>query len=175
MQELRIIPDHDAPNPRLEYDHLGTLWITENRHFCGDKGAEYPDDSSPVCLPVFAYIHGGIALNTKGFSCPWDSGQAGWIYVTRDKLIKEYGSDTPESRERAENCLHSEVQEYSAFLNGDVYCFSVIETTTCDSCGHENEKVVDSCCGFYGPDPDKNGMAENLEKPLSEYNVTFDN
>lgn len=42
-----------------------------------------------IILPVFKYEHGNIVLNTGGFSCPWDSGQCGWIYAHKDKFRKE--------------------------------------------------------------------------------------
>ena len=30
-------------------------------------------------------------MNTTGFSCPWDSGQVGWIYATKQKFRDETG------------------------------------------------------------------------------------
>ena len=35
-----------------------------------------------VILPLYLYDHSGITMNTCGFSCPWDSGQVGWIYAS---------------------------------------------------------------------------------------------
>lgn len=32
-----------------------------------------------LMLPLYLYDHSGITMNTTGFSCPWDSGQVGWI------------------------------------------------------------------------------------------------
>ena len=40
-----------------------------------------------VILPLYLYDHSGITMNTCGFSCPWDSGQVGWIYA--DKAMIE--------------------------------------------------------------------------------------
>jgi len=34
--------------------------------------------------PVYAYIHGGMILSLKPFSCPWDSGLTGYIWTNRD-------------------------------------------------------------------------------------------
>jgi len=36
-----------------------------------------------VILPLYLYDHSGITMNTTGFSCPWDSGQVGWIYALK--------------------------------------------------------------------------------------------
>ncbi len=30
-------------------------------------------------------------MNTTGFSCPWDSGQVGWVFVSKKKVREEYG------------------------------------------------------------------------------------
>jgi len=40
-----------------------------------------------VILPLYLYDHGGITMNTGGFSCRWDSGQVGWIYASKESLI----------------------------------------------------------------------------------------
>ena len=39
-----------------------------------------------VFLPLYLFDHSGITMNTSGFSCPWDSGQVGWIFCTPDIL-----------------------------------------------------------------------------------------
>jgi len=91
-----------------------------------------------VILPVYLYDHSGLTINTTGFSCPWDSGQLGWIYATHESVIKEYGAVTPETLEKAENLLRSEVEEYDLYLTGQCYGFKLYE-------GH-NE--INSCWGF---------------------------
>ena len=42
-----------------------------------------------VILPLYLYDHSGITMNTCGFSCPWDSGQVGWIYADKAMIDKE--------------------------------------------------------------------------------------
>lgn len=44
-----------------------------------------------VILPLFLYDHSGITMSTSVFSCPWDSGQVGWIYASKQKFIDETG------------------------------------------------------------------------------------
>ena len=44
-----------------------------------------------VALPLYLYDHSGITMNTSGFSCPWDSGQVGWIYCTKKRFREETG------------------------------------------------------------------------------------
>jgi septum formation topological specificity factor MinE len=89
-------------------------------------------------LPVYMYDHSGICLNTSGFSCRWDSGQVGFIYVEKEKLIKEGLSDKSDSE--ILEYLRNEVKTYSQYLEGDVYHYSI----------EKDETDIDSCGGFYG-------------------------
>jgi hypothetical protein len=43
-----------------------------------------------IVLPLYLYEHSGVTINTTGFSCPWDSGQVGIIFVTREKVREEF-------------------------------------------------------------------------------------
>lgn len=100
-----------------------------------------------ISLPLYAYEHGAITISTGGFSCPWDSGQIGFIYVARDSLDKERITE-----EEAIANLKAEVEEYDQYLQGDVWEF-VLE---------EDGEEVDSCGGFFGDDWRKNGMADHV-------------
>lgn len=44
-----------------------------------------------VILPLYLYDHGSITMSTGAFSCPWDSGQVGWIYASKKTFIDETG------------------------------------------------------------------------------------
>jgi hypothetical protein len=43
-----------------------------------------------IVLPVYMYDHSGTALSTTPFSCRWDSGQVGYIYVDYTDIRKVY-------------------------------------------------------------------------------------
>lgn len=96
-----------------------------------------------VILPLFVYEHSGIAMNTRGFSCPWDSGQVGYIYATPEMIRKEYGVKivTKSVREKVTKLLEAEVETYHQWLSGDVWGI-VVEDMYGD--------VVESCWGYYG-------------------------
>ncbi len=127
-----------------------------------------------VELPLFLYDHSGITMNTSGFHCPWDSGQVGFIYCTLADAVNwflvprdatwatkvRWGADRRIALcEAAEECLRSEVELYDTFIRGDVWGF-VVEKR-CGSCGSWEQE--DSCWGYYGQDPEKNGMLENID------------
>ena len=102
-----------------------------------------------IILPVYRYKHSGVVYNTTGFSCRWDSGQAGFIYVAKDKLRKEYDWKriTAARIAKAEERLAGEIKVFSQWANGSVYGFQLyyhdIEEEYTD--GEEQ----DSCWGFY--------------------------
>lgn len=103
-----------------------------------------------VVLPLYLCDHSGITMSTGAFSCPWDSGQAGWIYMpmTVAREAFEATSLTPDAeiRVKALECLRAEVKEYDDFLTGQIFgfkAFSINEVT-----GESEE--IDSCWGLYG-------------------------
>ena len=93
-----------------------------------------------VGLPVYAYVHSGTQLSTTPFSCPFDSGPAGFIACSHEDAKDWFGKDVPE--ERVLEVLRSEVEEFCKFLQGDVYVITIYVD------GKEEETIG----GFYGFD-----------------------
>lgn len=147
--KIDIFHDFDAENPR-DFDNLGTLAI---RNHCGDEEPD-PDFNRNNCiwLPVYRYEHSGIAFNTVGFSCPWDSGQTGYIYVTKAKVREEFHVTriSPHLRDRVYQILKNEVEIFSLWANGETYGFDI----------NDGE---DSCWGFYGLDDCIDAAKEALQ------------
>ena len=146
-----IVYDDAPPSPR-EWDNLGTfcvtMWFNESDvrpHEIKDdpkRGLEeYWAEPVPVILPVYKMQHSMIALRTTPFSCPWDSGQIGWIYATRSDILKNFGRQRLSARQlkMTEDILTWEVIEMSNYLNGDVYGYRI----------YQEDELVDSCFGFY--------------------------
>lgn len=94
-----------------------------------------------IVLPLYLYDHSGLTMNTTGFPCPWDSGQVGFIYCTKEDAILEWGKRicTAKVRAQAEKYLRSEVKEYDLYLRGYVWGY-IVE--------HEESGEEDSCSGF---------------------------
>lgn len=101
-------------------------------------------DKYCIMLPLYLYDHSGITMNTTGFSCRWDSGQVGYIYVSNEKIRKEYSVKKifPKLREKVCQQLVNEVATYDQYLCGEVYGY-VVE-------GPNGEE--DSCWGYFGED-----------------------
>jgi len=154
---LEIFQDDCAPNPRKEFDNVGTMICFHRRYNLGDEdhGFDTPEDvqeylsENPdvIALPLYLMDHSGVSMSVKPFGCPWDSGQVGVIIVTPEKLKSECIK-----REKAIGILTGEVKTYNQYLTGDVYGFMLQEITKCDCCGESKLEVIDSCCGFFGFD-----------------------
>jgi len=155
-----IYPDEDPQNPRTDWDcNLGVMCCYYLRHNLGDKHDIRFNDFSgwgqlkehlekelgAVCiLPLYLYDHSGITISTKPFSCPWDSGQVGFIYTTKEAIRKNWKlkrNVTAARLKMVEGILESEVATYDQYLTGDVFGITVT-----DSKG----EAVDSCGGFFG-------------------------
>lgn len=106
-------------------------------------------DGDYIGMPVFAYVHGSVAIQaaySNPFHCQWDSGRSGWAYMTKAEVRSFFGVRriTKAVKEEALMFIRSSVEEYSAYLNGEVYGFIIRDTSTGES--------VDSCWGYYGLD-----------------------
>lgn len=152
----RIEQDDNPENPRKALDNAGVMACWHNRYDLGDdkKNWECPDSpedfiewaeaNKVVYLPLYLYDHSGITMRTSSFSCQWDSGQVGYIYLTRQTILKEWGYKvlTKQRIEKLEKYLRAEVETYDQYLTGDVYGYIITD----DDTGEE----LDSCYGFYG-------------------------
>lgn len=139
-----ICPDPDPGNPREMWDNAGTMVCFHRRYTLGDKH-DFPTPEAfrlwweeygegGTLLPLYLYDHSGITMRTTPFTCPWDSGQVGWIYLTAKDAAKERIVDP-------EKCLRGEVEDYDNYLTGNVYGFSVEDS--------EGE-ILDCQWGFIG-------------------------
>ena len=160
---VKIYCDDSSESPR-EWDNLGTMALYHGR-YCVAQESEFGEPRELVeemqkngkkyiALPVFMYDHSGVALSTGRqypFNCPWDSGQLGWIFVTREQVRKEWKVQriSPKLRAQVENILRGEVETYGAYLNGNVYGYVAED---------QDGEHLDSCWGFYGFDFEENGL-----------------
>jgi len=150
----------DQANP--VYYENGSKWEPKRCQSWSDvlrairQAVQEAGDDIALALPVFMLDHSGTVygvpnpIRDYGRLDPFrhlymgmDSGQVGYIFITRSKVQEEYGWKklTPERLAKLAEYLKTEVETYSDWANGSVYGY-VIE----DQAGEE----VDSCWGFYG-------------------------
>lgn len=177
---IEVTQDESPYDPR-ENDNLGTMAFFHKRYTLGDKNhgiqseeysswdamlAGIEEKNGPIVyLPVYMYDHSGITINTTGFGAidgqRWDWGQIGFIYITFEKIRKEYSWKklTPARIEKIKEYLRCEVKEYDQFLTGDVYGYKVL-----DSKGNEIDDG--SCWGFYGHEHKTSGLLEYAQNAI---------
>lgn len=119
-----------------------------------------------VMLPLTVYDHGNLAMSAGDES--YEGNQDGWIYVTKEKVRKEYGwkNLTKKCIETIEGYLRGEVEVYDRFLSGRVYGHVVTEHGVCRHCGAEIEADIDSCWGHY---IDYDDLLEEVKQDVQGY------
>lgn len=144
------------------FDMLGHFEFFHRNYDLGHKNLfedlneaiEYSKSKDVIALPVYMYDHSGITVSTTPFSCRWDSGLLGFIWVTKEKIRAEYNCKriTKKIMERVNNNLISEIKLLDDYVTGNVFYF-----TTYDTKGIE----IDSCSGFYGNNFKENGLFDH--------------
>jgi hypothetical protein len=153
---IRLEQDQDCENP-LDND-AGVVFVT----YRADARSQYgntPLDQEEheevarkiqagelIGLPVYVYEHGGVIIKAEEgnpFSCPWDSGQSGYVYCTRKTALEWQGGKVLTAKRRAAvlKGLQCSVDAYSSWCNGECYGY-IIE-------GADGEEL-ESCWGFIG-------------------------
>lgn len=175
---IKILNDDSAENPIKEFDCEAAVSVWHRNYDFGNNSrfttaeafeehfreqnhalhlAKNPGDRI-YRLPVYLYDHSGLTVSTSPFSCPWDSGQVGWVWATRTTAMELWGI-MDGNQEAIEKILISTVNLLNDYLTGNVYGY-VVE----DAEGN----VLESCWGFYG-NPDENVIPE--AKSAAEYCV----
>lgn len=191
---ISIRYDTDPCNPRKEYDNAATMVCFHRRYDLGDEHSyrEPTDAVADICgldcddldhaddrdeaiakaleaydgyvLPLYLYDHSGITIKTSPFSCPWDSGQVGIIYVSPAKADEEWplqeGETAEARRERILTYMRNEVAEYDNYLTGNVYGYIV---STIDEDEDPDEEVEDGSCWGFSGDYEENALKEAKE------------
>lgn len=150
-------------------------------------------DKHYAVLPLYLMDHSGISMSTGAFSCPWDSGQVGFIWMGLEKAQEIGGcagkgwldpvefehtdrftlrsitrTVTGTVRERAEQWMRGEVETYDSYLRGNVCGFRAFAVDPVT--GEEEE--ADSCWGFYS---EEDALAEGkCQLPHAGPNREFD-
>ena len=173
---VEIVVDEDPMNPRTEWDNLGTMVCFHGKYKLGDetalKSADFDGwnalrkhlvekEKAEIILPLYLYDHSGISMQThRGgqFSCPFDSGQVGFIFVSKETIKKE-----KLDKEQARKVLEGEVEAYDQYLTGDIYGFKHYKLDSCEKCGHTEKEEINACWGFYGLEHIRAALKEDIE------------
>jgi hypothetical protein len=182
MMRARIGSDYDH-SPR-SWENLGIIAYKHSRHTLGEEVITDPVDwledklglqrsykynndhladlerrffDKYHALPLYLFDHGGLRINTTGFSCPWDSEQVGYIYATPERIREHFDVKriSKKIRDSINKILLEEVKALDQYFSGDVYYVEIID---------DDRDVIDSYGGFFGSDVETNGMLDNFDE-----------
>lgn len=172
---LRIMYDDNPCSPR-EDDNLGKMVCWHPRYALGDKhDYKTPQDfyasdeykNRAVILPLRLYDHSGISMSTSTsypYDDIWDACQVGYIFITKERIVQEYGGAWETHKAKVQEILEGEVGTYDKYLRGHVYGFVLEQIVECKTCKHIEYKHEDSCWGFY----ELKGIADSVPNEFRE-------
>ena len=156
---LTIDHENYPENPR-EWDNFSTMVCFHRKYNLGDKHTYNHNDYNGwnemekdiiknenvgVILPLYLYDHGGITISTRPFHCNFDSGQIGFIYVSRKTIfenIRGYKILTKKLKGIVTERLLNELKCYDQYLQNEVYSFEIVK----------DDERVEYCGGYYDLD-----------------------
>lgn len=180
---LELVQDECPISPREDPSaEISMMVCFHKRYNIGDEHSYTPDDFKgwedmgkqltkehrPLAiLPVYLYDHSGLTIATKPFGCHWDSGQIGYIFVSRDTYLTNFGNGTNRitrsMRAHAARIIKGDIDVYDKYITGDVWGFNLTITTP------DGKETEDSCGGFYGSDIIENGVIDHLPQELVQH------
>lgn len=130
--QIEYWEEYYKPNPFLEI-------IRNNPNLDGDQAEEAAEEAAKanieniikqameqcILIPYNLYTQSYHILRP---GTPGDldiEGYNGVIYATPEMIIKEYGENTPETREKALRLLKAELEEYALYISGEAYNLTV--------------------------------------------------
>lgn len=171
--KINISQDEFGYNPRTDCSNGGKMICFHRNYDLGDKHdftdseelIEFVNNSDKVlaALPLFLYDHSGITMSTGTFSCRFDSGQVGIIFITQEgcdemgyteEWAKGDWNKGGTFKSALEEVLEMEVKEFDKYISEGSYLFDV-------------DGVDDvSCGGFLGYDHEESGLLDHARAEI---------
>ena len=181
--QLEVCKDENPENPR-DWDNLGTMVCIHKRYDipceitidfslfdCWEAIQAYLEEEHDACivLPIYMIDHGFACIATTPFSNPFDSGQIGFIFVSKKTLDKEYPDlFNLEASTKAKACMVSEVETYNDYLINNIWQYEIRQFDKCEYCGTVLEEVIESSNGYYGDEGIKDMISDISNEELKE-------
>jgi hypothetical protein len=141
--QIQLCYDTFPDNPR-NWDNLGVINCFHKRYNLGEAHSfSEPQElidwieanqDKIYYLPLYMYEHGNITISATPFQCRFDSGQIGFIYITKE-LAETEGIKKPY------DLLAHEIKVYDHYLKGETYGAMILD---------QSGEVIDSQFGYLG-------------------------
>ena len=122
-------------------------------------------DEFYIFLPIWMCEHSGITISTSHtgqYNDRWDSGQIGWIYISKKDAVKEWGNKlfTSAVEAKAVAYLQSDIKVYDDYLVGNIFGYEIYGP-------EDDEDSIDSVWGYYPEAKDRTGYYYCLKEARS--------
>lgn len=168
--KIKVIQDMNADSPDIWRDEERFL-VYDHRQFSvqrkGFNAREIFEATKKKktfngywVFPVYAYIHGGVALSVGSHNFPdarWDVSMSGFALIKR-----ESGTYTEKTAFKAAEGL---IEEWNQYLSGDVYGYKIVD---------ENDDEIESNWGYYGSECCMTEAESIVEFLINENNLTIE-
>lgn len=157
---IEVVQDEDCESPD-KWGNDDMFLVYDHRQFCVERKGYDPESifqhimetKKPMyedyhVIPVYAYIHSGVALSL-GSSFGQDPG--GWDTSFRGFVLVKKMKGWSWRKDSARKCAKALIEEWNMYLSGDVYGVKLLDPE-----GDE----VDACWGYYGEEGVKEAIAE---------------
>jgi len=158
---IELCYDAYPDNPRTTWDNLAFMACFHKRYDLGDKhNFKEPQDlldwieankDTIYYLPLYIYEHGNITIRTTPFDCRFDSGQVGFIYISKENAEKN-GITKPYE------LLEHEVKIYDYYIKGETYGAMIFD---------RDGELIDSQFGYFG---DTDEVINEAKGMIDHYN-----
>ncbi len=150
-----VLEDVYAEHPYKDWDMLSQMLFSRSfSHYSHCPGVsestqqdwrnfsqEPPWDDLIYLTPIYVYSHGGTTFSLRPFSDRWDSGQVGWLFVTREAAEQnwpKYGGWV--LAKCAERLADQEFKVFEDWVDDGAWGWQVKD---------QDGELVESCWGYY--------------------------
>jgi hypothetical protein len=160
--------DDNCPSPLEGDEGIVISYRPTSRYVLGTKRVGDEEDAeireglrrgSLIGWPVYAYVHGGVALSaSNGNPFPdaqFDSGRSGWIYCSKSFAIEQWGNGkkrlSAKAKARTLDYLRATADEFSDWLGGFCYRYALVRAAGDGEDDPDDDlDAIDEASGYIG-------------------------
>ena len=137
-------------------------WDEMYRYIMTPEDKEFSEDlgeglGALAALPVYMLDHSSLSFSASKFSCPWDSGQIGFIYATQKDIKDLDENDVPAIK----TMLREAIELYDQWQRGKLWEYRVYDSTkSLEVC----EETLDTVSGFFSYEECRKSGEESLQQ-----------
>ncbi len=108
-------------------DYTKEVAIREGRLWELEDIEQFMESQGWLWKPLYMISHSGTRLSLYDPECPFDSGQVGYVYITKENIRRQLGVKlvTKPVREEAWKWVEDELNDLDNYMNGGQYRFFI--------------------------------------------------